>query len=62
VAELLQDFVEEAFHSIPDPWLLALAVAGHIQGPDPVFRDPGRDLTRLEGRARIDGMQGLANL
>ena len=51
VAELLQDFAEEAFHPIPDPWLLLFAVAGHIQSADLVFRDPGCDLTRLERRA-----------
>jgi len=54
MVELLQDRAEEAFHSIPDPRLLVLAVAGHIQRPDLVFRDPGCDLTRLERRAWID--------
>ena len=52
MVELLQDLAEEAFHAIPDPWLLFLAVAGHIQRPDLVFRDPGCDLTRLERRSR----------
>ena len=61
MVELLQDLAEEAFHSIPDSWLLVLAVAGHIQGPDLVFRDPGCDVTRLERSARKTGMQGLAN-
>src|SRR5271157_2323376 len=54
MVELLQDLAEEAFHSIPDSWLLILAVAGHIQGPDLVFRDSGCDLTRLERRAWIN--------
>jgi len=55
VTELLQDLAEEAFHPIPDPWLLFLRVAGHVQGPDLVFRDPGSDLlTWNQGKFRRD--------
>ena len=52
VPELLQDLAEETFHPLADPRLFALAVAGHIQRPDLVFRDPRRDVRRLELRVR----------
>ena len=53
VPEQLQDLVQEPFDPIPDPGLFTLEVAGHVQRPDPVFRDPGRDVSGLECRARI---------
>ena len=44
VAELLQDLAEEPFHSIPDPGLLSLAVASHVQRSDLVLNDPRCDV------------------
>ena len=44
VPELLQDLAEEPFHPVPDPGLLSLAVAGHVQRPDLVFCDPRCDV------------------
>ena len=58
--EQLQDLAEEPFRPIPDPRFLALAVAGHVQRPDLVFRDPRRDVRRLERRAGVDRHARLA--
>jgi hypothetical protein len=52
VPEQLQNLAEEPFHPIPDPGLLDLAVAGHVQGPDLVIYDPTCDARRLERRTR----------
>ena len=60
VPELLQDLAEEPFHSIPDPGLLSLAVAGHVQRPNLVFQDPRRDVGRLERGGRVDRHARLA--
>ena len=62
VPELLQGLAEELFHSSPDPGFLSLAVAGHVQRPNPVLRDPRGDVRRLERRARVDRQARLADM
>jgi hypothetical protein len=60
VAELLQDLAEEAFHSIADPWLLILAVAGHIQSADLIVTCWVGQNPRLQAKASafLDTRQG----
>jgi hypothetical protein len=44
VPELLEDLAEEPFYSIPNPGLLSLEVARHVERPGLVLCDPRCDV------------------